>query len=256
MGLQRRSLGVCCLCLALLLHAPSWVSAQASKQEGGSSSTASSSKRSSIIPSAGETDLVNGIGDVKPDGGPRGWCCCLGGGAAAVPTGRLLGGWLLRCSSCCTRRSLQGRREGNLQGRHARGRQGAAVLGEAHQADAAGQHSRCASGRPGLLCPSLCVLVGRLYCVCTLLCVRTPTPTYLALCGCAGRAVSDKCQQEVAAYKIERSKHINKDVALGEPGVHQQQQALLLQPATHLGPGLATVHSSACDSLAGGKWEH
>lgn len=32
---------------------------------------------------------------------------------------------------------------------------------------------------------------------------------------CTGRGVSDKCQAEVAAYKIERSKHINRDVALG-----------------------------------------
>lgn len=80
MGLRRRSLGACCLCLALLLWVPSWVSAQASKQEG--SSTASSSKRSSIIPSAGETDLVNGIMDVKPDGRTQG--VVLLGGAAAT----------------------------------------------------------------------------------------------------------------------------------------------------------------------------
>lgn len=33
---------------------------------------------------------------------------------------------------------------------------------------------------------------------------------------CAGRRVSEKCQQDVAKYKIERSKHINRDVALGE----------------------------------------
>jgi hypothetical protein len=32
----------------------------------------------------------------------------------------------------------------------------------------------------------------------------------------AGRSVSDKCQQDVAIYKLERSKHINRDVALGK----------------------------------------
>jgi hypothetical protein len=32
----------------------------------------------------------------------------------------------------------------------------------------------------------------------------------------AGRTVSDKCQAHVADYKVERSKHINRDVALGE----------------------------------------
>jgi len=31
----------------------------------------------------------------------------------------------------------------------------------------------------------------------------------------AGRAVSDKCQDDVVQYRIERSRHINKDVALG-----------------------------------------
>lgn len=31
----------------------------------------------------------------------------------------------------------------------------------------------------------------------------------------AGRAVSDKCQEDVVQYRIERSRHINKDVALG-----------------------------------------
>lgn len=31
----------------------------------------------------------------------------------------------------------------------------------------------------------------------------------------AGRQVSDKCKEEVAKFKIERSKHINRDIALG-----------------------------------------
>lgn len=66
MAPSRRSLGVC-LCLVLLCATPSWVAGQQSSQKDSSSKT-SSSKRSSIISSAGETDLVNGIGDVKPDG--------------------------------------------------------------------------------------------------------------------------------------------------------------------------------------------
>jgi hypothetical protein len=32
----------------------------------------------------------------------------------------------------------------------------------------------------------------------------------------AGRTVRPKCEQEVAAYKLERSKHINRDPALGK----------------------------------------
>lgn len=32
----------------------------------------------------------------------------------------------------------------------------------------------------------------------------------------AGRMVRPKCEEAVAAYKVERSKHINKDPALGE----------------------------------------
>lgn len=31
-----------------------------------------------------------------------------------------------------------------------------------------------------------------------------------------GRTVSDKCQEDVAQYRIARSQHINRDVALGE----------------------------------------
>jgi hypothetical protein len=46
----------------------------------------------------------------------------------------------------------------------------------------------------------------------------------------AGRVVRGKCEQLVAAYKLERSKHINRDPALGECSaclvlrLHEQQQ--------------------------------
>lgn len=74
---RRSSLGACCLCLALLGASVQWSAAadppgskDGAKPTAGSSKPAassSSSKTSSIIPSAGETKLVNGIGDVNPD---------------------------------------------------------------------------------------------------------------------------------------------------------------------------------------------
>lgn len=93
----------CCLCLALLCASVQWSAAadppsskDGAKPTAGSSKPAassSSSKTSSIIPSAGETKLVNGIGDVQPDGACRatpnssteavahGFCHCSAAGA-------------------------------------------------------------------------------------------------------------------------------------------------------------------------------
>lgn len=139
-GLRSR-LGVCCLCLALLCT-PSWVSAQSGKseqqqqpkQDSSSKPSSSTSKSSTIIPSAGETTLVNGIGDVKPDGACKADVKAL---CKDVSPGddRLL---------LCLVKRIKQAQQGNV----------------------------------------------------------------------AGRSVSDKCQQDVANYRMERSKHINRDVAL------------------------------------------
>jgi hypothetical protein len=55
----------------------------AQSSQSSSENSSSSSKRSKIIPSAGETDLVHGIGDVKPDGE----ACWLGVQEAAAEAG-------------------------------------------------------------------------------------------------------------------------------------------------------------------------
>lgn len=146
MGRSRRSssLGACCLCLALLAASVQWSAAADAPGDGakptaaaGSSKPAarsSSSKTSSIIPSAGETKLVNGIGDVQPEGACKADVKALCKDVSPGDDRLLL---------CLVKRMKQAQ-QGNI----------------------------------------------------------------------AGRRVSEKCQQDVAKYKIERSQHINRDVAL------------------------------------------
>jgi hypothetical protein len=136
-----------------------------------------------------------------------------------------------------------------MQRRQSWGRQGVAVLGEAHQASGTGQHSRWAlscSLMPSCMHPCCVLCYDETHVVASTESRRSRVACLTTWhCCCTGRGVSDKCQAEVAAYKIERSKHINRDVALGRSSGQGQLAAL----ASSMHKQLTTVppwQSSLC----------
>lgn len=139
-------------------------------------------KKSNIIPSAGEVELTNGIGDVKPSGK-----CLPGSTCPGLHCPHAYSWWLCRSLSGRHQELLQRCKSWRWQDRH--------LLDQTDTPSQTREHRRWVavdtSNTPA----------NGLYSTDTV-------PT--------GRAVSDKCVEDVSQYKIDRSRHINRDIALGK----------------------------------------
>ncbi len=166
-------------------------------------------KTSNIIPSAGVANLANGNGDVSSSG-------ILNAAPAAERMGK-------RSRAFTSRRRVREGHQGVLQGRRRRRGTALHVPDQEDARDQKGQRRGC---------------VGS--------CAELGLDRGLSLSH-AGRKVSDKCMDELATFKMDRSSNINKDVPLGACEIAANSNCLSNSPLTRsqLGRARTTPPSSA-----------